>query len=204
MKIICIGRNYAEHASEMNEKVPEEPFFFLKPDSAILQKNTPFFYPDFSNNIQFETELVVKIDRLGKNIQQKFAHKYYSEVALGIDFTARDLQQKAKERSLPWTLSKGFDGSAVLSPFVPLEKLSNPIQNLHFHLLKNGEKVQQACTSEMLFKVDEFIAYVSQYMTLKIGDFIYTGTPSGVGSVAIGDRLEGFLENSKMFDFYIK
>lgn len=204
MKIICIAKNYKAHASEMNDPVPLEPIFFLKPDSALLQKNQPFYYPDFSNNIHYELELVVKINRLGKNIQERFAKNYYNEIALGIDFTARDIQQQARTTGNPWTLSKGFDGSAVLSSFVNISSLDKSIDNLDFYLLKNGEKVQQTNTKEMLFSIDKLIAHISQYMTLKIGDYIYTGTPSGVGPVQIGDKLEGFLENKSLLSCEIK
>ena len=204
MKIICIAKNYKAHASEMNDPIPSEPIFFLKPDSALLQKNQPFYYPDFSNNVHYELELVVKINRLGKNISERFAKNYYNEIALGIDFTARDLQQNARTSGNPWALSKGFDGSAALSPFIDIATLDKSVDNLDFYLLKNGLKVQQANTNEMLFGVDTLIAYISQYMTLKIGDFIYTGTPSGVGAVQIGDKLEGFLDNKSLLFCEIK
>ena len=188
----------------MNDPIPSEPIFFLKPDSALLQKNQPFYYPDFSNNVHYELELVVKINRLGKNISERFAKNYYNEIALGIDFTARDLQQNARTSGNPWALSKGFDGSAALSPFIDIATLDKSVDNLDFYLLKNGLKVQQANTNEMLFGVDTLIAYISQYMTLKIGDFIYTGTPSGVGAVQIGDKLEGFLDNKSLLFCEIK
>ncbi len=204
MKIICIGRNYAAHAAELHAPIPEQPLFFLKPDSALLQKNQPFFYPDFSQEIQYELEVVIRINRLGKNIQTRFAKKYYHEIALGIDFTARDLQRRAIEKGEPWVLSKGFDDSAALSDFIPLESLEKPIQNLHFELMKNGESVQKGNTRDMLFSVDALIAYVSQFMTLKIGDVIYTGTPLGVGPVKIGDILEGFLEGKNLLKCKIK
>lgn len=204
MKIICIGRNYAEHVRELNHDTPEHPLFFIKPDSALLQRGQPFFYPDFSTEIDYELELVVRINRLGKNIQPKFAHKYYSEVALGIDFTARDLQREAIAKGNPWTMAKGFDDSAVVSEFVPLADIGKGIQDLNFELRKNGSTVQQGYTGNMLFAVDDLIAYVSQYMTLKIGDFIFTGTPAGVGSIQIGDTLEGLLENRPMLSCRIK
>ncbi len=204
MKIICFGKNYTEHANELYEEVPEEPMFFLKPDSALLLKNNPFYYPDFSRNIHYELELVVKINRLGKNIQERFAYKYYNEVALGIDFTARDLQQKAKEKGLPWALSKGFDSSAALSPFVTLESLGKSIDDLDYYLLKNKEKVQKANSSQMIYGADKLIAYVSRFMTLKIGDLIYTGTPAGIGAVKIGDNLEAYLEDRLMLQCSIK
>ena len=204
MKIICVARNYVEHIKELNHEKPENPLFFIKPDSALLQRGQPFFYPDFSAEIDYELELVVRINRLGKSIQSKFAHKYYSEVALGIDFTARDLQREAIIKGNPWTVSKGFDDSAVVSEFVPLVDIGKDIQNLNFELKKNGTTVQQGYTGDMLFAVDDLIAYISQYMTLKIGDYIFTGTPAGVGNIQIGDTLEGFMENRPMFSCRIK
>jgi 2-keto-4-pentenoate hydratase/2-oxohepta-3-ene-1,7-dioic acid hydratase in catechol pathway len=203
MKIIAIGRNYINHAKELNNPVPENPIFFMKPDSAIIQNNRPFFYPDFSKDIHHEIEIVVKINRLGKNIEERFAHRYYDEIALGVDFTARDLQKKAKEKGLPWEIAKAFDGSAPLSKFLKLSDLPN-IQNINFNLLKNGEEVQKGNTIDMIFSVDKLIAYVSQFITLKIGDLIFTGTPEGVGSVDINDHLEGFIEGQKLIDFYVK
>lgn len=203
MKIICIGRNYADHAKEMNSAVPENPVFFLKPDTALIPKRNPFFYPDFTNDLHYECEIIVKINKLGKNIQTKFAHTYYDEIGLGIDFTARDLQQKCKEKSLPWELAKAFDHSAPVSEiFLPKNELN--LENLHFHLLKNGEKVQVGNSKDMLFNIDEIIAYVSQFITLKIGDLIFTGTPAGVGPVQIGDVLEGFIEDRKLLELKIK
>lgn len=204
MKIICLAKNYADHAAEFDAVVPKEPIFFLKPDSALLIRNRPFYYPDFSKNVHYELELVVRIDRLGKGIQERFAHKYYSEVALGIDFTARDLQAEAKRSGNPWTLAKGFDYSAAVSDFVPLEKLGKPVNQLHFRLLKNGEQVQTGDTSQMLFGVDRIISYLSQYMTLRTGDYIFTGTPAGVGPVQIGDVLEGFLEDMPLLKCRVK
>ena len=204
MKIICIAQNYEKHAAEMNAPAPSNPIFFLKPDSAILQKDQPFYYPDFSNEIHYELELVVKINRLGKNIGERFAKNYYNEVALGIDFTARDLQQQARAEGHPWTLCKGFDGSAVLSPFVKIDTLGKSVNNLNFHLLKNGVEVQKTNTSEMLFSVDKLISYLSQFMTLKIGDYIYTGTPHGIGAIHLDDTLEGFLEGQRMLLCEIK
>lgn len=203
MKIICIGRNYADHAKEMNSAVPENPVFFLKPDTALIPKRNPFFYPEFTNDLHYECEIVVKINKLGKHIQTKFAHTYYDEIGLGIDFTARDLQQKCKEKSLPWELAKAFDHSAPVSEvFLPKNELN--LENLHFHLLKNGEKVQVGNSKDMLFNIDEIIAYVSQFITLKIGDLIFTGTPAGVGPVQIGDVLEGFIEDRKLLELKIK
>lgn len=203
MKIICIGRNYIDHAKELNNEVPEKPVFFMKPDSAILKGNRPFYIPDFSNQIEYEVELVVKINRLGKNIGKKFAHRYYNEIGLGIDFTARDLQNECKSKGLPWEVAKTFDQSAVLSPFIAKDDLGD-LNNVAFCLKKNNEVVQQAVSGQMLFGIDELIAYVSQFVTLKIGDMIFTGTPAGVGKVDIGDRLSGFIEEQKMFDFEIR
>lgn len=203
MKIIAIGRNYIDHAKELNNPVPKEPIFFLMPDSALLKNNQPFFYPDFSNDIHYELEIVVKLDRLGKNVAAKFANRYYNEIGIGIDFTARDLQQKCKEKGLPWEISKSFDGAAVISKMLPLSQFGD-INNINFRLEKNGEVVQQANTGEMIFKVDELIEHVSKFMTIKIGDLLYTGTPSGVGPVKIGDRLTAYLEDEKLLDFEIK
>lgn len=211
MKIICIARNYSEHAAEMGapqfergSKEAVSPAFFLKPDSALLLKNQPFFYPEFSHQVDHEVEVVVRIDRVGKSIEERFAHKYYSSVALGIDFTARDLQREAKAKGLPWTLSKGFDGSAVISDFIPLAELGGDVQNLTFSLLRNGETVQSGNTSQMLCSVDRMISYISDFMLLRTGDIIYTGTPSGVGPVAIGDTLEGILQERHILQCRIK
>lgn len=211
MKIICIARNYSEHAAEMGapqfergSKEAISPAFFLKPDSALLIKNQPFFYPDFSHQVEHEIEVVVRIDRVGKSIEERFAHKYYSSVALGIDFTARDLQREAKAKGLPWTLSKGFDGSAVVSDFVPLSELGDDVQNLSFSLMRNGEQVQCGNTKDMLCGVDRMISYISDFMLLRTGDMIYTGTPSGVGPVAIGDMLEGVLQGRHILTCRVK
>ncbi len=204
MKIICVAKNYAAHAAEFDAVVPEKPVYFLKPDSALLIRNQPFFYPDFSNNVHYELELVVRISRLGKNIQPRFACKYYSQVALGIDFTARDLQAEAKKNGNPWAVSKGFDNSAVVSNFVELDQIGKPVNDLKFKLLKNGEQVQTGDTSQMLFGVDELICDISQYMTLKTGDYLFTGTPAGVGAVQIGDVLEGFLEDMPLLKCRVK
>ncbi len=198
MKILCVARNYNEHAAEMGAAAPAEPWFFLKPDSSILPKKQPFFYPDFSNEVHFEGELVVRIDKVGKCIQECFAPRYYSSVAFGIDFTARDLQSKAKASSMPWLVSKGFDGSAVIGDFVPLQQLGGDINNLTIQLRQNDVLRQSASTSQMIFSVDKLISYISRFMTLKTGDLIFTGTPSGVGPVAIGDTLEGFVAGQKM------
>lgn len=204
MKIICIGRNYKEHARELNNEQPSEPVIFLKPDSALLRNNDPFFIPDFSNEIHHEVELIVKIKRLGKNIQPKFAHKYFDEIGLGIDFTARDLQYKLKEKGLPWEKAKAFDSSAVISKyFIPKNELGD-LNNLSFRLEKNGRKVQNGNSNEMIFSIEELICEVSKYFTLKIGDLIYTGTPSGVSKVAINDELVGYIGDRKMFEFKIK
>lgn len=203
MKILCVGRNYVEHAKELNNQVPTEPVIFSKPDSALLLKNKPFFVPDFAEEFHHEVEVVVRINRLGKNIAPQFARRYYEEVALGIDFTARDLQTRLKSKGLPWEKSKAFDGSAVLSHFVSKDKFTD-LQNVNFRLDINGETRQQGNTNQMIFPIDELIAHVSQYFTLKIGDLIYTGTPAGVGPVKIGDRLQGYLEEEQMLDFLVK
>ncbi|TKG90414.1 FAA hydrolase family protein [Puteibacter caeruleilacunae] len=203
MKIICIGRNYAAHAKELSNEVPKNPVFFLKPDSALLQKGKPFYIPDFSDEIHYEVELVIKIKRLGKNIGKKFAHRYYDELGIGIDFTARDIQRECKEKGLPWEIAKAFDHSAVIGDFVSKSKFEN-LEDIEFSLLKNGKVVQLGNSANMLFKVDEIISYVSKFMTLKIGDMIFTGTPAGVGAVAIGDHLEAFIGEDKMLDCEIK
>lgn len=204
MKIICIGRNYADHAKELNNALPTEPVFFLKPDTAILPKRQPFFIPDFTNDLHHELEIVIKINKLGKNIKEKFAHTYYSEIGLGIDFTARDLQQKCKEKGLPWEKAKAFDFSAPLGDrFIEVAKFED-LNNLNFRLLKNGQPVQIGNTKDMIFKIDHIISYISQFMTLKIGDLIFTGTPAGVGPVQIGDLLEGYLEEEKLLTLRIK
>ncbi|HSP12763.1 MAG TPA: fumarylacetoacetate hydrolase family protein [Salegentibacter sp.] len=204
MKIICIGRNYTEHIAELENEKPEEPVIFLKPDTAILLKKQPFFIPDFSEDVHYEVEVLVKIKKVGKHIQPKFAHKYYDEIGLGIDFTARDLQKKLKEKALPWEKAKAFDGAAVIGEKWMSKKSFPDINNINFSLLKNDESVQQGNTSHMLWKIDELIAYVSEYFTLKIGDVIFTGTPAGVGKVETNDRLTGFLEKEKMFSINIK
>lgn len=203
MKIICIGKNYALHVKEMNSDIPEEPVFFMKPDSSLLLNNKPFFYPEFSKNIHYEVELVLKINRVGKNIEEKYAHRYFDEIGLGVDITARDIQKRCIEKGLPWEVAKSFDSSAVLGRFVPKNKLPSP-DNINFSLNKSGKEVQNDNSGNMLFSFDEIIAYVSKFLTLKTGDLIYTGTPPGVGPVEIGDRLEGYLEKQKMFDFMIK
>ena len=203
MKIICIGRNYAEHAKELNNPVPKEPVFFLKPDSALLRNNFPFFIPDFSQEIHYETELVLRICKLGKAILPKFAHTYYDAIGLGIDFTARDLQQKCKEKGLPWEIAKAFDGSAPIGNFIDKSEFPDH-SNIKFHLDINGETIQQGNSFDMIFSFDLLIAHVSRYITLKTGDYIFTGTPAGVGPVKINDRLEAFLEGKKLLDFRVK
>ena len=203
MKIICIGRNYADHAKELDNPVPKEPVFFLKPDTALLPKRTPFVYPSFSKNIQHEIEVVIKINRLGKHIEEKFAHKYYNEIGIGVDFTARDLQQECKEKGLPWEKAKAFDGSAPTSPFVTINQFED-INNLDFSIQINGETKQVGNTKDMLFNFNQIIAYVSQFFTLKIGDLIYTGTPAGVGPIAINDTIDCFIEDKKMLSFNVK
>jgi len=203
MKIICIGLNYKSHIEELNKTIPATPVFFLKPETALTLKNRPFFYPDFSNNIHYEVELVVRINKLGKYIQKKFAHTYYNEIGLGIDFTARDIQTEVFKNALPWEISKAFDGSAVVNRFLPKNDLEN-LKNINFSLFKNKQLVQQGNTADMLFSIDEIIEYVSQFITLKIGDLIFTGTPCGIGKVAIGDELEGYIENNLMLKCRIK
>ncbi len=193
MKIICIGRNYIDHAKELNNPVPSEPIFFMKPETALLRNNRPFFYPDFSKNIAYEVELVYRICRVGKNIPERFAHRYYDAVGIGIDFTARDLQEQCKQKGLPWEIAKAFDNSAPISKeFIEIETFTDPL-NIVFSLEKNGTVVQHASSSDMIFTIDKLIAHVSKYVMLKIGDLIFSGTPSGVGSVDIGDTLNAFI-----------
>jgi len=204
MKIICIGRNYVEHAHELSNPLPENPVFFLKPDTALVIRNRPFYYPDFSKDIHYETELVLKICKAGKSIPEKFAQDYYDQIGLGFDFTARDLQQKCKEKGLPWEIAKGFDYSAPISQeFISKEKIPD-LKNISFHLELNGKKVQEGHSGEMIFSFEKIIAYVSKFMTLRTGDLIFTGTPAGVGPVKIGDKLEAFLEDRKMIICHIK
>lgn len=207
MKIICIGHNYQQHNEEMGRSelsVTDDPVIFMKPDSALLKDNKPFYIPDFSDNLHYEAEVVIRINRLGKNIAERFSCRYYNELTVGIDFTARDLQSKLKERGLPWEISKGFDNSAVVGEFMEKDKLSTVVNHLSFGLKKNNITVQSANTAEMIHSIDKLIAYISRFFTLKIGDLIFTGTPAGVGSVAINDHLEGFLDNKKLFDFYVR
>ncbi|MFP5470646.1 MAG: fumarylacetoacetate hydrolase family protein [Bacteroidia bacterium] len=202
MKIICIGRNYVNHAKELGNAIPTEPVFFMKPDTALL-KEGDFYHPDFSNDIHHEIEIVVRINKVGKNIEEQFAHKYYNEISLGIDFTARDLQEKCKEKGLPWEKAKAFDNSAPISnTWLNVGDLK--LETLNFKLLKNGTEVQTGNTSDMIFSVDKLIAYVSKFVTLKVGDLIFTGTPEGVGKVSVGDHLEGFVEEKKILDFRVK
>ncbi|MBI3501721.1 MAG: fumarylacetoacetate hydrolase family protein [Bacteroidetes bacterium] len=229
MKIICIGQNYLEHIKELNSAIPDEPVFFLKPDTSLLTDNKPFFLPSFSNDIHYECEIVLKINRLGKHIDEKFAHKYYDELTVGIDFTARDIQKEQKAKGLPWEKAKGFDGSAPVGKFISKKKfgrmeewkngraderaVSQPsnlpifqpsMRNLNFHLNINGKSVQKGNTSDLLFSFDKIISFLSQFITLKIGDLIFTGTPVGVGAVKIGDKLEAFLEGEKLLAFEVK
>ncbi len=203
MKIIAIGRNYAEHAKELNNPVPTVPVIFMKPDTAVLKDNKPFYHPEFSSDIHHEIELVLKICKEGKHVAEKFASNYFEEIALGVDFTARDIQQKHKEKGLPWELAKAFDNSAPVSRFLPKSKFQE-LTNLNFKLDVNGTTVQSGNTRDLLFSFEKIIAFVSQYITLKKGDLIFTGTPQGVGKVNIGDHLAGYLEEDKLLDFYIR
>ena len=203
MKIICIGRNYIEHAKELNNPVPTEPVFFMKPESSIIRNNFPFFYPEFSKEIHHEAEIVLHICKVGKHIQEKFAHTYYDAIGVGIDFTARDIQQKCKEKGLPWDKAKAFDGSAPISEFIPKESFEN-LNDLNIKLDINGTTVQDGSSKDMIFSFDKVISYVSQFITFKIGDMIFTGTPAGVGPVQINDRLEVYLDGKKMMDFKVK
>ncbi|TFV97293.1 FAA hydrolase family protein [Algoriphagus kandeliae] len=203
MKIICIGRNYAAHIEELKNEKPGNPVVFLKPDTALLKNGAPFFYPDFSQNIHHEVELVLKISKEGKYIQKKFAHRYFEEIGLGIDFTARDLQDQCKAKGLPWEIAKAFNGSAPIGDFMPVTDIES-LEDLNFHLTINGELRQKGNTSLMLFDFGTIIEYVSQFFTLKKGDLIYTGTPAGVGPVQVGDHLEGYIQNQKMLDFEVK
>jgi 2-keto-4-pentenoate hydratase/2-oxohepta-3-ene-1,7-dioic acid hydratase in catechol pathway len=203
MKIICVGRNYVDHAKELKNEVPTEPVIFLKPDTALLPKKQPFFIPDFSKEVHYEVEIVVRIDRIGKHIQKKFAHKYYHELTLGIDFTARDLQQELKSKGLPWEKATAFDGSAPIGEFVAKEKFKD-LNRIDFSLQVNGELRQKGTTNEMLFSIDSLIEYVSTFFTLKIGDLIFTGTPAGVGKTKKNDHFEGYLGSEKVLDLKAK
>ncbi len=203
MKIICIGKNYAEHVKEMKGEVPSEPVFFMKPDTAMLKDGEPFYYPEFTKDLHHEIEIVLKINKAGKHIEEQFAHKYYDEIGIGVDFTARDLQAKCKEKGLPWEKAKAFDGSAPLGSFHKKEKFTDQ-KNIDFHLLVNGELRQKGNTKDLIFSFDKVISYVSKFVTLKTGDLIFTGTPEGVASVKVGDKLEGFIGTEKMIAFEVK
>ena len=203
MKIICVGRNYAEHIEELNNITPKDPVLFLKPDTSILLKKQPFFIPEFSNEVHHEVEILVKINRIGKHIDRKFANKYYDEIGLGIDFTARDLQSKLKEKGLPWEKAKAFDGAAVIGKFLQKSEFED-VNDINFRLEKNDEVQQRGNTSLMLWKIDTLIEYISKYFTLKIGDVIFTGTPSGVAKVNSNDILKGFIEESELFSIKVK
>jgi len=203
MKIICIGRNYLAHAKELNNALPEVPLYFMKPDTAIVRNNNPFFYPEFSTNLHYELEVVLKITKLGRNISEKFAHRYYTEIGLGIDFTARDLQQKCIEKGWPWEMAKSFDNSAPISHFIKKSELGD-VYNLDFKLEKNGEIVQHGNTKDLIFNFEKLISYVSKFVTFRTGDLMFTGTPAGVGPVAVGDRLKAYLNDELMLDFFVK
>lgn len=203
MKIFAIGQNYVEHNKELSSPNPTVPVVFMKPDTAALRNNKPFFIPDFTQELHYETELIFKFNRIGKNIDAKFAHRYYTEIGLGVDFTARDLQRKLKAEGKPWEVCKAFDNSAVIGNFLPAEELGD-VQKIEFRLDLNGKTVQKGNSADMIFPVNELISYVSRFFTIKIGDILFTGTPVGVGKVAIGDRLEGYIFDKKMFDFYVK
>lgn len=204
MKIIAVGMNYAEHNKELHHELElKEPTIFMKGDSSLLKDSKPFFIPDFSNEVHYETEIVIKIDRLGKNIAERFAHRYYNELTVGIDFTARDLQSRLRAEGLPWEISKAFDSSAAIGTFIPVDRVGD-VNRVPFHLDINGKRVQAGNTSDMIFKIDEIIAYVSRFFTLKIGDLIYTGTPAGVGPVKIDDHLQGYIGENKLLDFYVR
>ncbi|MFO7923729.1 MAG: fumarylacetoacetate hydrolase family protein [Bacteroidales bacterium] len=203
MKIICIGSNYADHIREMKSLIPEKPVFFLKPDTAIVRDNKPFFYPGFSSEVHYEVEIVLKINRLGRSIDKKFAHRYYDEIGVGIDFTARDLQRECKEKGHPWEIAKAFDNSAPLGGFITKKDIAVP-ENISVRLDINGKTVQKGSSSDMIFSFNQIISYVSQFITLKIGDLIFTGTPPGVGPVKIGDRLQAFINEEMLLDFYVR
>jgi 2-keto-4-pentenoate hydratase/2-oxohepta-3-ene-1,7-dioic acid hydratase in catechol pathway len=202
MKILCVGRNYSEHAKELGNAVPENPVIFSKPDTALLKNGEPFYIPGFSNDVHHEIELVIKINKVGKKIQEKFARNYFSEIGLGIDFTARDKQNELKSKGLPWELAKAFDGSAPIGNFINIENID--LRNIDFSLQKNGQLVQHGNSAQMIFSFEQIVCFVSQYFTLKVGDLIYTGTPAGVGQVNIGDKLEGFISNESMLICEVK
>ena len=205
MKIFAVGWNYLNHNKEMNRALlPKEPVLFMKPDTALLKDGKPFFLPPFSERIEYETELVVRISRLGKNIAPRFAHRYYDAVTVGIDFTARDLQARLRAEGSPWEISKGFDGSAVVGDFIPVDEVAGNLQDLHFSLRIDGKEVQRGHTADMIFPVDEMIAYISRFYTLRMGDLLFTGTPEGVGPVALGNRLQGYLGERQLLDFHVR
>ena len=203
MKIICIGRNYAEHAKELNNAIPTEPVFFMKPDTALLKDGEPFYYPDITKDLHHEIQIVIKINKVGKHIDEQFAHKYYDEIGLGIDFTARDLQAECKAKGLPWEKAKAFDNSAPIGKFISKDKLGD-LSEIEFELKINGQYRQVGNTKDLLFSFDQIISYVSKYVTLKVGDLIYTGTPSGVGAVEIGDKMQGYIKGDLFLDFEVK
>jgi len=203
MKIICIGRNYAEHAKELNNAIPSEPVFFMKPDTALLKDGEPFYYPDITKDLHHEIEIVIKINKVGKHIDEQFAHKYYDEIGLGIDLTARDLQSECKAKGLPWEKAKAFDNSAPIGKFISKDKLGD-LSAIEFELKINGQSRQVGNTKDLLFSFDQIISYVSKYVTLKVGDLIYTGTPSGVGAVVIGDKIEGYIKGNLFLEFEVK
>lgn len=203
MKIVCIGQNFRQHITEMGAAVPDEPMFFMKPETAIIRAGLPFFYPDFSREIHYEVELVLRICKLGKNIQRHFAHTYFDAIGIGIDFTARDLQKKCKDKGQPWEIAKSFDGSAAIGRFLPFSEIKQQ-DNIQFSLQKNGVSVQEGFSGDMVFQFDQLISHVSRYVTLKIGDFLFTGTPSGVGEVMAGDSLEAFIEGQSMLKLNIR
>jgi len=203
MKIICIGRNYIEHAKELNNPVPKKPVFFMKPDTALLQKNNPFFYPEFSKDVHYETELVLKINRNGRHIEERFANKYFDEIGIGIDFTARDVQAECKAKGLPWEIAKAFDQSAPVGKFLPKTNFPD-LKNIQFMLKVNGEVRQNGTSNDMIFSFDQIIAYISQFITLKTGDLIFTGTPEGVGPTRIDDHFEAFIDGKKLLEFNVK
>ncbi|MBX5438068.1 MAG: fumarylacetoacetate hydrolase family protein [Thermoflavifilum sp.] len=202
MKIICVGRNYADHAQELKHEVPKEPIIFLKPKTALLQNNQPFYYPDFTEELHYECELVLRVCKNGKHIQEKFANRYYDRITVGIDFTARDLQRNLMEKGLPWEISKAFDNSTVVGDFIPITPQMD-LQNLSFRLLKNEQVVQEGNTRDMLFSFDKIISYASRFFTLNIGDLIFTGTPAGVGPVEVGDYLEAYLGDQNLLSFQV-
>ncbi len=203
MKIICIGRNFVKHAEELNNEVPDQPIFFMKPETALIRARLPFYYPDFSKNIHYEAELVLRICKVGKSIQKRFAHTYYDALGMGLDFTARDIQDQCKQKGHPWEVAKAFDGSAAVSDFIPLSEIQHP-DDIRFSLKKNDVIVQEGSSTQMIHSFDDLIAHVSKYVTLKIGDMLFTGTPAGVGPVRIGDKLELFLEDKHMLTLPVK